>query len=177
MRNRIFNRSLVTLALLAILGLGVYLSHPLSLLNYDDWMLEYENRANRPTISAALNDPNYWQSFSRWQCFENKTLSFHCAMADKKNPIPEVVVEDKAKEYVFGLEYAENYDCALILKAWKKTLDSSKPFCFFGAYLPTNNDLVEISDPSPTYLISRLKGTGYWDLDNLAFREEYGIGH
>jgi hypothetical protein len=159
---------LVSTLLIASIGVGVYFARPISLLNYDDWMLEYENR-KRATLTAALNDPNYWESFSQWQCFKNKPLSFHCAIADEKFKIPEVVVSDTEKEYVFGLEFAKNYDCDQILKVWKGILGSSQRFCFFGAFLPTSSRVREDGHPNPTYLISRLKGFGEWDLNDLSY--------
>lgn len=156
----------LSVSLVTLVGSGVYWVSPLSLLSYKDWVLEYESYEHGPELTAALNDPNYWQSFSRWQCFKNKMLTFHCAVSDGKFLIPEVMVEGEDREYVFGLDYAENYDCDHILKAWREVLNSSQKICFFGAYLPTNNNFIEAADPRPTYLISQLKGNVYWYADD-----------
>lgn len=169
MKNK-FIRPLLFSASLLVTGWSIYFFQPAYHLNYSDWHLELESLTTKSKISAALNDPDYWESFSRWKCFKNKTPSFRCALADGTYPIPEILVDDGTKEYVFGLEYAENYDCDSVFKAWKQTLNSSKSFCFFGAFLPTGHGLAEKKDPNPTYLISRLKGRAYWDLEDIEFQ-------
>lgn len=166
MKSNAFKK-IVFIGLIAFMLIGAisfYFSAPISLLTLDDFALELED-SHDSALSSAIDDPNAWESFNRWQCFKSPQLKIQCNLLNGTFPVPEIVLRNKEKLFVFSLGYEENYNCDDFLNKWQVALQDAKKACFYGAYLPSNGFLVEKQNQSPLFLVSKIKSDrGAWQL-------------
>jgi hypothetical protein len=134
------------------------------LLSNEDLFLEYKDRELGPELSSGISDPNPWESYNQWMCFNASQVHLtqvKVKYEGKDKTMPQLEVSLLGHSFEISLSADTEYDNDLIFEMWQNLLKESKEVCAYAAYLTHLN--LEGELPTSLWIISRLKSeSGLW---------------
>ncbi|MBI3557922.1 MAG: hypothetical protein HY074_16795 [Deltaproteobacteria bacterium] len=141
-----------------------------SLLTSKDIAHEIRDRRDGPALSSAVDDPNPWETYNQWMCFETKAArieSVGVRTSGDWKPWPQISITTSEQTFVFSPSTDREVDTDLILESWKNLFDRSERVCLYAAYLQ-NLDPVDSVNPEALWILEDMKTeTGYWHSEEV----------
>lgn len=164
---------LLIIIFLGLLNLSMYFDSNYKLLSPSDFEILKQFDSNVPTLSAALDEANYWESYSEWICFPiDETTAFSCSeqIMDEVIKTPMISVSSHGESFEIEASVTEGVDCDKTIFEWSKLLTKRDSFCVLAAYL---QDLPPTSGKNSLWILDALKTqNGYWISPTLSQRME-----
>lgn len=131
----------------------------IGLLKDKDFNLEIELAETGPAIGSALGDPNPWESYDQWLCFNSRDLTVSCTHVkypSEWKSVPHIRATIGERILEFDLYPDTKRYCVATVKEWAALLEGTERACIFGAYLQSEADF-------DLWYLSLLKtDKGYW---------------
>ena len=146
---------------------SLYNDRSYDLLEQTDWDL-MQSDSYSAQLSSTLTDPEQWESFNIWQCFESRDLEIYTSGVNydgEDKVIPAMFNSNVFPLKDFALYPEMHWRAKEIVKKWKKIINESESICIYGAKLPNAN--ANTANEIEPWYIERIKtDNGYWSIKN-----------
>ncbi len=139
------------------------------LLDTSDLAREERDHLRGPALSSVLDDPNPWESYNQWMCFDSTQVQVETAEIDMDGgwvPWPQLRVEALGQTFLISPEVDLPVDAAKELEEWRRELRGSREVCLYAAFLEYSDSSPDsVADRESLWILQRLKTeNGYWDV-------------
>jgi len=159
--------------LVLLLGLGI--SGPTKglegtdLLTKEDLAHEEADRVRGPALSSAIDDPNPWETYNQWMCFESSQVELESVgikYDHEWSQMPQLAVTTLGQRFDISPDADQRFEADRVIETWRHLFDGSRDVCFFAAFLQYL-DSDEDGRPRSLWILKSIKtGNGYWHVNS-----------
>lgn len=134
------------------------------LLTEEDIALELSDREGTPALSAPLYEPEYWESYNQWMCFDRDSVELIRVEVESGKQVmilPMIIASLPGYFLEISIHGEGDEENEHTYNRWKQLFEGSRRICAYAAYL---NDIEPDGDtPGSTWIINKLKTeNGSW---------------
>ncbi|HBQ21547.1 MAG: hypothetical protein A2Z91_02230 [Deltaproteobacteria bacterium GWA2_38_16] len=134
---------ILAVVLCAFLNLSMEWDYGYGILTSSDF--DTQRNQDRHALSAALDDPDYWESYNLWQCFPKEEIEINCikvcykdkciANEDWSDSLTFLAQPSDGALYEFSFDDDHERSCNQTMEIWWPLLNGQQAVCLYAAYL------------------------------------------
>ncbi len=138
-------------------------------LSAEDVAQEQTDRERGPALSSALADPNPWQTYNQWMCFDRDVVrseEVQIKTDDEWKPWPQITVNALGQRFDFSPETDLPVHAPSLMSRWNGLLQETHWVCIYAAFLQYLEPEEPASkEPYSLWIIERVKTEqGNWSI-------------